>query len=555
MKINMTIGRKLRAIGTINLVTIVALGIVLLILAFNIRSSAILTKTESSVFAIKSLHAKMNVIQVQQWLTDISATRAAEGYDDGFVEAENNAAEFRKHMADFKALFQQTGDKEYAKLSDEILTAFEAYYASGIIMANAYIKDGPASGNEMMGGFDETSEKLQEKMGILLEHQSELLHVNMEHVILNTNLLYFTIAVSLIILIALALYMIFALNKSFRELADKITISTREILTASQLVTQNSQQLTGDAISQAASMEQSSSATEEIASQAKESAGNAVQTVDNITHITGMMKQSSEEAKIASSLSIDARNSADGGVQTMNKINKAMDEIRDGSNKITEIIQVINEITHQTKMLATNAAIEAARAGDSGKGFAVVADEVSKLAENSKSAAKEITDLILESTRRTENGSELAYQGVDALTQILEKSTKAADLVNTISISSTNQAQDIEKIENLMENIKVASLEQAQGVDELTRALVDMDKIAQSNAASAEETTSVSEKLGEQVVIMEQLVQEMASRSSNNNPPTRLNTSSSRPMQKGLALPQNSQNHHEPDHLDEARIF
>ena len=99
---------------------------------------------------------------------------------------------------------------------------------------------------------------------------------------------------------------------------------------------------------------------------------------------------------------------------------KAMTEINESSKKIADIISVSDEIAFQTNLLALNAAIEAARAGEHGLGFAVVADEVRKLAERSRNAAKEITALIKESTRRVADGAQLSEKAGQSLSKIVQ---------------------------------------------------------------------------------------------------------------------------------------
>ena len=194
----------------------------------------------------------------------------------------------------------------------------------------------------------------------------------------------------------------------------------------------------------------------------------------------------------------------------MDLITQAMDEITKGGEQITSIIEVINEITHQTNLLSLNAAIEAAKAAEHGKGVAVVADEVRKLAESSKSAAKDIGDLIQASVAKSQRGSVLAQQGQGVLRKIVEQAKQVTDLVSQISTQAKGQAEQAVEVEQMLEEIGRASGEQSLGVDQTTRALDEIDKVTQLNAANAEESAAASEQLNAQAHALKNLVDVVA---------------------------------------------
>ena len=309
--------------------------------------------------------------------------------------------------------------------------------------------------------------------------------------------------------VAVVIFINRGLTSMLKNLINDLDSSSEQLAAASEQISSSSQQLSEGATQQAASLEETSSAMEQMAGQTEENAGNCGEATKAVCDVAQMVKGSALKAKDASSLSGEARNSAENGVAAMGDISHSMKEIRESSEKVTEIIEVIGDITHQTKMLATNAAIEAARAGDQGKGFAVVADEVSKLAEHSKNAAKEIATLIKDSARMAKVGSELAERGNGVLHTILDKSNQVAGLVGDIAESSTTQAEFVARVESLITNINVASTEQAKGVSEINQSLVDLDTVTQSNAATAEEAASSSEELTAQAQMLRDLVTEL----------------------------------------------
>ena len=195
-----------------------------------------------------------------------------------------------------------------------------------------------------------------------------------------------------------------------------------------------------------------------------------------------MTRTNASNSKEANDLATDAHKAANEGETTMTAINESSDQI-------SKIIKVIEEIAFQTNLLALNAAVEAARAGEHGKGFAVVADEVRNLAQRAAQAARETTGLIENSTNKAKEGTDVAGEVGKALGAIVSDVTKVTDLIDGIT---------------------KASEEQAQGVDQVNTAVSQMDKVTQSNAAGAEESASASEELSAQANTVKGVVDELA---------------------------------------------
>ena len=150
---------------------------------------------------------------------------------------------------------------------------------------------------------------------------------------------------------------------------------------------------------------------------------------------------------------------------------KSMNEVNADSEKIKDIIKVIEGIAFQTNILALNAAVEAARAGDQGKGFAVVASEVRSLAQSSQDSAKDITELV---------------------NQVYEKINKANKIVESQEELFLSIKNEIDETANIIKDISSAALEQQSGVAQVNKAVMEMDSITQENAALVEESTASS---------------------------------------------------------------
>jgi methyl-accepting chemotaxis protein len=253
------------------------------------------------------------------------------------------------------------------------------------------------------------------------------------------------------------------LNRIITTLGD----GANQVNAASGQVSSTSQQLAEGASEQACSLEKTSSALEQMAA---------------------MTRTNAENAKRASAFAGQARRAADEGDKSMAQFDAAMAGINDSSAKISKIIKVIEEIAFQTNLLALNAAVEAARAGEHGKGFAVVADEVRNLAQRAAQAARETTSLIGDAVQRTAQGAQVAAAVGKALGTIVGQAAQVSDLIDGIAR---------------------ASQEQAQGVDQVSSAVAQMDRVTQQNAAGAEQSAAAAEELAAQAQSVQGAVSEL----------------------------------------------
>lgn len=201
------------------------------------------------------------------------------------------------------------------------------------------------------------------------------------------------------------------------------------------------------------------------------------QTSASVEQITSTVAHTAASAQEANKLSHAASEVAKNGGQVVSNVVTTMEDISQASNKIGEIVTLMNSIAFQTNLLALNASVEAARAGEHGRGFAVVADEVRKLAGRSSDAASDIQKLIEDSQARVNNGTTLVRDAGSTMHDIVEHITRVTDV---------------------LEEINAATSEQSDGIQQVNIAVAELDRMTQENAAMVEESTTAAEHLKEQ---------------------------------------------------------
>ena len=493
-------------------------GILLVIVIFGVASAVSYSALRYLVHTVNEIDGvsvpmtialeNMDIarVQVQQFLTDVSATHEK----DGFADAKKFADDFQKNAAEVKRLLALKGESQQVAAVDALSQQFQAYYDLGVVMANTYMSQGMEAGNLVMkgepgkSGFDATSDKLAESFAALKEAQLTATNaITVDAVKQATRMeeaLFASFAVALVAGLVVARFTAQSIVKQLGgeptaasqlavqvgagDLTDRdisgvaagtlmgqllgmrkgLALTVREVRVASDRVLENassvsrhSHELASKASTQAAALEQAAASMEVLGASVETNTHGGVQA-----------------AQLARSASVVAER----GGALMVQVVASMSRMADASNRVLDIIGVIDGIAFQTNILALNAAVEAARAGEQGRGFAVVASEVRALAGRSAAAAKEVKTLIGASVQQVEEGHKLVNEAGETINEVVATIRKVADLATATSDANHAQALEVGQMGQTISVLDQDLQRTVALVEELDRVAAAMDQQA-----------------------------------------------------------------------------
>lgn len=491
---------------------------------------------------------KLSVVQVQQWLTDISATRGQDGLDDGFAEAEASAKEVESLLARLVEI-----NPDYTADAKAIWDKFTPYYETGKKMAQAYIKEGPAGGNAMMAEFDSVTTEINQEVDKFHEHALKEASESVKGLETRSNqikiftliacgimgFLYVAVIMTVAKAVVRPIRLILAklklmaensgdltqkidytgadeigqladnfnkMQESFRVLlhkvrdisayADEGMQGTREnVETGLTLV----HEMNDKATNIAANMQENAASVEEttaISVEIDESLQKMTERAQKEAANSGVIRERAEKLKETAILS--QKQAQEINAATKHKLEQAIENAKD-VEKVNALTDAIMDIAHQTNLLALNASIEAARAGEAGKGFAVVASEINILAANSAQSVEEI---------RTVNESvlKIVQELVDTLNEIYifisEKVVK--DYQDTVETGEL-YSRDAETYYAVTTEIAEASAKVFAAMEQMN---TSMDAMAEASNQSAQDTSHIGEGINELMEYFDKIAQQ-----------------------------------------------
>lgn len=475
---------------------------------------------------------KLSVVQVQQWLTDISATRAAEGFDDGFDEAATHAQEVYDILDKLVAL-----DPDYSDEVDDIKSKFEPYYETGQKMAQSYIDDGPEGGNAMMGEFDTVAQDINEAVDALKEQALADADASATSLAGRCQQIQrFTIIATIIIVIVYLVTLttfkktvvrpirlilaklklmaensgdltqkidytgkdeIGALAENFNKMQESFRVLIRQVIDISENTFEGMQQTKNNIDKGLTLVREMNTRASNISGNMEENAASVEETTAVNVEINEGLKQMTEHANTEAKRSNEIRTRAEQlrnsalesqerakeiNESTRQKLDQAIEKAKD-VEKVNTLTDTIMDIADQTNLLALNASIEAARAGEAGKGFAVVASEITSLASDSAKAVVEIRAV-------NENVLKVVEELVQTLSEIYTfiREEVVKDYEETVK-TGEQYSNDAEKFQTVTTGIANTSNDILASMNMMADT---MNMMSKASGQSAEDTTEIS---------------------------------------------------------------
>ncbi len=471
------------------------------------------------------LSLQLNVVQVQQWLTDIAATRGAEGFDDGFDEAKKHFDKANEDLDRLIRMHAALDESEMVAGLQEYKKELKSFYEVGVRMANAYIEGGPSEGNKLMLELDPYAVKLTTALDTWItthKQESHEIAVMINESTKNMAMMNLLLSVSVIVVALFAAGVINMLLNGIHKINEYLKVvaglnfretleikGTNEIAmiannvygvmqTIKEFISENkrasmenasiSQELSSTALSVGKKVEEVTSIVNKATDKAKEITSEITVSVneagDSKKNILLASDNLDEVTHEITKLTTEVQTTAEVEAEMASKI----EELSADADQVKDVLTVISDIADQTNLLALNAAIEAARAGEHGRGFAVVADEVRKLAERTQKSLVEIQATINVIVQAIMDAGEQMNKNSKNIQELAEISSEVEVKITTTVEIMQNATRVSEKTVNDFQ-------ETGTMVDMIANEITDINSIVESNARSVEEIAAAAEHL------------------------------------------------------------
>jgi methyl-accepting chemotaxis protein len=483
----------------------------------NLNSKTIseLTSTGTVILPhmLNYIEVKRDIDLIQGWLTDISATRGAKGYDDGFEKAEEYYQDSLNRIDFAITANRKIGQKQDVETLLNLKKSIEDFYKIGKRMANAYIDNGPVSGNPMMEEFDPFATKLATLIDQLVNQHISALNGSFKSMRqksqITSEILWIVMILVFIVAVFFMIVIVVPISASLRNAVDRlrdiaegegdltkrldakggdeigllanwfnafierihdivveiasntetVSLASEEILSGSEQFSDNAEELAKMAGKVAAASREMSTNMDSVAAATEQVSTSINLVADSASKMQSHFGDVVSSCENAKEISGDA-------TERVGRASKRVDLLGDAATGISEITKVITEVAGRTDLLALNATIEAARAGEAGKGFAVVAGEIKNLAGQTSEATGDIHDKISGIQNSTDDTIQDVSKISEVISNVYEIVSDIATVIKEQSLNATEVAQNIGQV--------------SLGITEVN------ENIAQSSAVSSE---------------------------------------------------------------------
>ncbi len=287
-----------------------------------------------------------------------------------------------------------------------------------------------------------------------------------------------------------------------KETASELTQSSEKMSQSSATLSKNMQEQAAASEEIMATVEELSSSMESIHNNAQDQYGSLISLIQGLTMLLEMINQVGQSTKDSLSLTEKVATKARMGTESLGYMDNSMTKIGERSKEMTNIIGMINNISDQINLLSLNAAIEAARAGDTGRGFAVVADEISKLADRTDSSLKDIDSLIKVNNNEIDSGITSVKNAVTIISDIIHGVESTTSMMNEISVNLNKQIEanksvnsEADMVKNKADHIKIATNEQKLATSEIVKSISYISDLSQQNTSFFQDLASDAERI------------------------------------------------------------
>lgn len=552
---------KIRTILRVLMISVIAvqlcIGGITLIKLNKISTHAAYLHDSALPNSLQIEDLRFHVIQIQQFLTDASATQSKPGYDDGFGEAKSNFDSANKIIDSFLA--NNINKKEFTELKSEL----KDYYNLGVQMSNTYINEGTDAGNLMMSQFDPIATKITDSLETLRTNyvdsaNSSTNEIKQDIKLMNYSIVGLTIT-AIVFIFLMTGQTILVIVKQINIFKDRLhaisdgdgdlrqnivmpektefgQMSSRfnkflqnmreiviQIIDSSDVIHENSNELDLAVTKSNQDILQIKSKAIDVSKRMKDSSVGLSQVTSKIDNLAIGLDSVLDRTKIAEESSQSVLQEAHaGGAEIQNAVESVesvktasvemshvISELANATQRVQQMAESITSIAAQTNLLALNASIESARAGEAGRGFAVVAEEIRNLAEESKNSATEINSLIHDIQQKTQlaqstisdeldqvqNSVMVANGARDKFQSILSEIDQVVLQLQAIFKESTNQTQVAHQLNSFFLDIDETVTNSANASDEISEYMNQISSTLQNVGLHSTELNQMSETL------------------------------------------------------------